>query len=49
MEKEEILKLIQAKIRDHEARVALVSGILGLAIIAGTFHAIHLNHTLLSN
>lgn len=47
MTDEEILKLIQAKIRNHEIRVAVVSGILGFAVIAGIFHAIHLNHQLL--
>lgn len=48
MTDEEIIKTIQAKIRNHEARVAVVSGIIGLAILAGIFHAIHLNHTLLA-
>jgi hypothetical protein len=49
MKEEEILKLIQAKIRDHEVRVAIISGIIGSAVIAGIFHAIHLNHVLLSS
>jgi hypothetical protein len=48
MTDEEIIKTIHAKIRDHEVRVAIVSGTLGLAILTGIFHAIHLNHTLLS-
>jgi hypothetical protein len=46
MTKEEILKLIESKIRQHEIRVALISGIIGLAVIAGIFHAIHLNRVL---
>jgi hypothetical protein len=49
MTEEEILKLIQSKIRNHEVRVAIVSGILGLALMAGIFHAIHLNHVLVSS
>ena len=48
MTDEEIIKTIQAKIRNHEIRVAIVSGILGSAVLAGIFHAIHLNHALLS-
>jgi hypothetical protein len=47
MKEEEILKLINAKIRDHELRVAVISGILGLSVTAGIVHAIHLNHILL--
>lgn len=47
MNKEEIQDLINTKIRAHELRVAVVSGILGLSVIAGIFHAIHLNHVLL--
>jgi hypothetical protein len=47
MKEEEILKLINAKIRDHEIRVAIVSGIIGLSMTAGIIHAIHLNHVLL--
>jgi hypothetical protein len=48
MTDEEIIKVIQDKIRNHELRVAIVSGILGSAILAGIFHAIRLNHILLS-
>lgn len=48
MTEQEIIKIIQTKIRNHEVRVAIVSGILGSVILAGIFHAIHLNHTLLS-
>lgn len=49
MTDEEILKLILAKIRDHEIKVAIVSGILGSVVVAGIFHAIRLNHALLSS
>lgn len=42
MTDKEIEDLINAKIRLHEVRVALVSGILGLIVISGMFHAIHL-------
>lgn len=44
MDRAEVEKLIDSKIRLHELRVAWISGILGLALIAGIFHAIHLNH-----
>jgi len=37
------IKIIETEIRKHELRVALVSGIIGLIIIAGIFHAIRLN------
>lgn len=36
--------LINHKIRLHEMRVAAISGVLGLILTAGTFHAIYLNH-----
>ena len=48
MSDEEIIKTIETKIRNHEVRVAVISGILGSAVLAGIFHAIHLNHSLLS-
>lgn len=41
---EYIDKLIDIKIRQHEVRVAIISGLLGTAIVAGMFHAIYLNH-----
>lgn len=47
MTDDEILKLIQSKIQQHEIRVAWISGTIGLVVIAGIFHAIHLNHVLL--
>lgn len=42
MNKKEIESLIDSKIRQHELRVAVLSGILGLALTAGIFHAIAL-------
>jgi 5,10-methylenetetrahydrofolate reductase len=48
MTDEEIIKAITDKIRNHEVRVAIISGILGVVTLAGIFHAIHLNHALLS-
>ena len=42
MDRDQIEELINEKIRQHEIRVALVSGILGLVLMAGTFHAIRL-------
>jgi hypothetical protein len=47
MDSDEINKIIDAKIRDHERRVALVSGIIGMSVITGIFHAIRLNNSLL--
>ena len=47
MTDDEIVKLIESKIRQHEIRVAWISGIIGLAVTAGIFHAIHLNRVLL--
>jgi hypothetical protein len=41
--------LIDSKIRQHEVRVAIISGLLGTAIVAGMFHAIYLNHISLLN
>jgi hypothetical protein len=42
MGKNEIETLINKKIRDHEIRVAWISGILGMSVILGIFHAIFL-------
>ena len=36
----EVRGLIDQAIRDHELRVALWSGLLGTALLAGTWHAI---------
>lgn len=47
MTDDEIVKLIEYKIRQHEIRVAWISGIIGFVVIAGIFHAIRLNHVLL--
>lgn len=44
MKPEEIELLIDSKIRDHEIRVALVSGIVGGSVIAGIFHAIRISY-----
>lgn len=43
MDPDQIERLIDKKIRAHEIRVAIVSGILGAALLAGIFHAIYLN------
>lgn len=37
---EEVRLIVSRAIRVHEARVALISGILGLLLLAGTWHAI---------
>lgn len=44
---DEINRLIDAKIRQHEIRVAWTSGAIGAALLIGIFHAIALlNHDL---
>jgi len=40
MEQQEIQKLIDHAIQKHELRVAVWSGLLGLLLMAGTWHAI---------
>lgn len=42
MNQQEVEELIDSKIRAHEIRVAVVSGLLGAALFAGIFHAIYL-------
>ena len=42
MSQQEIQALIDRAIREHELRVALWSGLLGLLLMAGTWHAIWL-------
>jgi len=42
MDQQEIEALITRAIRAHELRVALWSGLLGAAVLAGTWHAIWL-------
>lgn len=48
MENKEIEIIIDHKIRQHEKRVAWISGIIGATVLAGLFHAIALNHEILS-
>jgi len=40
MSQHEVKELIDRAIREHELRVALWSGLLGAALMAGTWHAI---------
>jgi hypothetical protein len=42
MSPEDITKAIDEAIRQHELRVAIWSGLLGLLLMAGTWHAIWL-------
>lgn len=42
MTPEEISDLIDLKVKQHETRVAIVSGLIGGIIIGGIFHAIYL-------
>lgn len=42
MSHEDVRDLVAAAIRKHELRVALWSGLLGAAVMAGTWHAIWL-------
>lgn len=39
---DEIQRLINSAIRDHEIRVAVVSGVMGALLLVGTWHAIWL-------
>ena len=41
-----IRRLIDQKIMQHEIKIAMLSGALGAALLAGMFHAISLNHSL---
>lgn len=40
MNEEQVRELIDAAIRDHEIRVAAISGVLGALLLVGTWHAI---------
>lgn len=40
MSQEDVRRMIAVAIREHELRVALWSGLLGAALMAGTWHAI---------
>lgn len=42
MTEEEMKAFVHRSIREHELRVALWSGLLGVALMAGTWHAIWL-------
>jgi len=42
MTQDEVRVLVDRAIREHEMRVALWSGLLGAALMAGTWHAIWL-------
>lgn len=40
MDEEHVRRLIEDAIRDHEIRVAVMSGVLGVLLLIGTWHAI---------
>lgn len=42
MDEEQVRRLIEDAIRDHEIRVAAISGVLGVLLMIGTWHAIWL-------
>jgi hypothetical protein len=42
MKPEEVQQLINRAIRDHELRVAAISGAMGAVLLVGTWHAIWL-------
>lgn len=42
MEEHDVRKLVRQEIRKHEVQVAILSGIPGLLLIAGTWHAIYM-------
>ena len=42
MDEDRVRRLIEDGIRDHEIRVAVISGVLGALLLVGTWHAIWL-------
>jgi hypothetical protein len=42
MDEQQVRRLIEDAIRDHEIRVAAISGVLGVLLMIGTWHAIWL-------
>jgi len=42
MDEDRIHRMIATAIRRHEARVAVISGVAGAALLAGTWHAVWL-------
>lgn len=40
MNEDQVRRLIHDAIRDHEIRVAVISGLFGALLLAGTWHAI---------
>ena len=40
MDPDEVRRVVNQAIRDHEARVAAVSGVMGTLLLVGTWHAI---------
>lgn len=42
MNEDQVRQLIHDAIRDHEIRVAVISGVMGALLLIGTWHAIWL-------
>ena len=42
MTEEQVRELVAAAIREHELRVAVISGVLGSVLLAGSWHAVWL-------
>ena len=42
MTEEQVKKIVAAAIREHELRVAVISGVLGSVLLAGSWHALWL-------
>lgn len=42
MDEDQVRQLIHDAIRDHEIRVAAISGVMGAILLVGTWHAIWL-------
>lgn len=40
MSEQEVRELIRQAIREHEIRVAAISGVAGVVVLAGTWHAL---------
>jgi hypothetical protein len=43
MDEDQVRLLIEGAIRDHEIRVAAISGVVGALLLVGTWHAIWLS------
>lgn len=40
MDEDQVRQIVNDAIRDHEVRVAAISGVIGALLLAGTWHAL---------